>query len=53
MMKEREITGRHVLFGMVGAFGLIITVNVIAGLAGGVDLPGARGEELLRREPDL
>jgi nitrogen fixation protein FixH len=29
MMKEREITGRHVLFGMVGAFGLIITVNVI------------------------
>ena len=28
-MAEREITGRHVLFGMVGAFGVIITVNVI------------------------
>ena len=28
-MAEREITGRHVLLGMVGAFGVIITVNVV------------------------
>ena len=28
-MTEREITGRHVLFGFVGAFGVIITVNLV------------------------
>lgn len=38
--KVREITGRHVLFGFVGAFGLIIGVNLFLAYSAVKTFPG-------------
>ncbi|MGH1354739.1 MAG: FixH family protein [Thalassovita sp.] len=39
-MAERELTGRHVLFGFVAAFGLIIAVNVFMAISAVKTFPG-------------
>ena len=40
MMRERQITGRHVLVGFVAAFGIIISVNLLLAWNAVKTLPG-------------
>ena len=40
MKRERQITGRHVFFGFVGAFGIIIAVNVALAVSAVKTFPG-------------
>lgn len=39
-MAEKKITGRHVLLGFVGAFGVIITVNMTLAVSAVTTFPG-------------
>lgn len=40
MTKERKLTGWHVVFGFVAAFGVIITVNLVMAYNAVASFPG-------------
>ena len=49
----REITGRHVLFFTVGAFGVIIAVNLVMAFKAISTFPGLEVQQLLCRQPGI